>query len=167
MLATVAIVIVVVGAIGVALVVTNNMKSQDTSSLVSSTTSFCSQIDMGRIGLTVLDSSTEKPLPGLPVVVTESSGECPDEVFNLGTFTTDSNGTVMTGGQGNFAFTVKYNGAEYNATGYQGGMGLTCVTLYVPTNQVTNLTTILSNSSNNNCPINLSVTSVQSRTNNT
>jgi len=68
------------------------------------------------------------------------SDECPGKELNLGNFTTDANGTVMTGGEGTFYFAVRYNGSDFNATAELAPMGVTCVTLYVPSSETSNST---------------------------
>ena len=150
--AAVVLVIVVIGVVAGTLALTDHSETDSSSSVVSSTgsvsslsTSLCTLNGWGQIGLTVIDSSTQEPIPGLSVQVNETTGVCVLPEGNLGT-STDTNGTVMAMGVGSFLFSVKYNGSEFSAAGEVGPMGLTCVTLYVPSGQVTNRSTSLSDS---------------------
>lgn len=108
------------------------------SSTATAASSICTQIGVGNIFLAVKSSYTNQSIQGLPVQIKEMSGECPGQELNLGNFTTDTNGTVMTGGQGTFYFTVRFNGTDFNAIAELAPMGVTCLTLYVPSGETSN-----------------------------
>lgn len=113
----------------------------------------CTEHATGDIGLTVVDSSMSKGVAGLTVRVDDSMPECESygtaAETNTTVLTTDSNGTIMTYGLGNFVFNVMYNGSEYNVTGEAIPMALTCLTLYVPTGQIVNRSATMSSTANN------------------
>jgi len=126
----------------------NGNTSLDTTSATSvstqlqtSSSSVC--IVYGILGLTIINSSSAKPLSGLPVEVSETS---PCGKYNLGSMITDANGTIMTQGLGTFSF-----GLQYNVTGQAGPMSLSCVTLYVPSERVVNSSSTMSSPSPNYC----------------
>jgi len=174
--ASVVVLVVIIGAVAASVAILNHAGSSnsssstsittETSSISSLPTSRCTQLGVGNIGLTVIDSSTQAPVSGLSVAVNEVTGECVPPQLDLGAFTTDANGTVMATGEGAFTFSVKYGGEVYNATGELAPMGLTCLTLYVPSGIVTNRSTTLSNSAYY-CSNSAFATSTSSRTNTT
>lgn len=110
----------------------------------------CTVIDSGDIGLTVLNSSNGKPISGLTIGVKEYTPMCATvgsgPYFNLGSMTTDSNGTIMTGGLGTFSFNFSEGGVKYNVTGEALPMSLTCLAYYIPSDRLTNMSTMIPNS---------------------
>jgi hypothetical protein len=114
----------------------------------TSSSSQCTVHAYGIIGLTIVNSSSAKPLSGLPVEVSETS---PCGKYNLGSMITDSNGTIMTQGLGSLSFGIKYDGLQYIVTGQAGPMSLTCITLYVPSDRVVNSSSTMSSPSPNYC----------------
>ncbi len=98
------------------------------------------------IGLTVINSQTGEPVSGLPVQVTEYVSGCAtvgsDPNFNLGSKTTDSNGTIMANVLGTYHFNLNYNGSKYSVAGEDSELYgvVLCLTLYVPSGQVVNQT---------------------------
>jgi hypothetical protein len=92
----------------------------------------------GEVGIEVVNSSSGRPIPGLPVTARDSLQfqGCPTRYFGYPIAETDANGTVYEQGLGNFTFLVIADGINFSAGAPSGagaqGQNLNCVTLYVP-----------------------------------
>lgn len=109
-----------------------------TVSSTSTVSTLCTIPAEGSLILTILNSSTGKPLPSVPVQLQNLPPACapnPHTTETLGTMTTGSNGTITTGGLGEFYLMVDYSGS-YLVEANIGPVKTTCVTLSIPSGEV-------------------------------
>lgn len=93
----------------------------------------------GEIMFKVLNSTTDKPIASVPVQVERLYPECspnPHTTENLGTLTTNVNGTIIVGGLGEYYFHVNYHGT-YSVNASIGPVATTCVVLRIPSGNYT------------------------------
>jgi len=112
--------------------------SSSSTSSTSAVSTLCTIPDEGGLVLRILNSSTGQPISSVPVQVQNLYPECPPNPHtteNLGVMTTDANGTIITGGLGEFYFGVNDSGYYSVDAGIKLG-GTTCVTLEIPSGEV-------------------------------
>ena len=108
------------------------------TSSTSTANTLCTIPDSGTLTLRILNSTTGRPIGSVPVQVQNLYPEClpnPHTTQDLGTMTTDANGTIMVDGLGEFYFSVNYSG-YYSVDAGIGPEETTCVTLSITSGEV-------------------------------
>jgi len=99
----------------------------------------CTVMAEGNLILTVLNSSNNKPIDGIPVGTTEVAPECQNSysTINLTKMFTNASGIVtLCCDVGNYNFTITYLGATYSANATIEPERATCVVIDIPSGRV-------------------------------
>lgn len=99
----------------------------------------CPPAVAGSLVLTVLNSSTDRPLPGLGVTASDVVPTCAgvDSTISLGEIFTNSTGMAsFCCREGSYSISVDYENASYFANAEVNSSTLTCVSLLVPSGKI-------------------------------